>query len=124
MKVHHNHLQKPKLLKWRRLATIYLLLLAVSYLVRLVYPSQTEVLSDQKTVALGQPGSGRDYHQQVKIAYFDSGSDSHRDPVVTLLLNGSPLAARKTFRNLFIVVGDKAGRSGHPCSVSPFFGRC
>ncbi len=100
MNAQNKHPQKSKLPKWRRLATVYILLLVISYLVRLVYPSQDGVLSDQKTVTLGQTGSGRAYPQHVKIAYFDTGSDSNSNPPVTLLLHGSPLAARKTFRNL------------------------
>jgi pimeloyl-ACP methyl ester carboxylesterase/membrane protein DedA with SNARE-associated domain len=99
--------------RWQTITVIYILLLTISYLVRLSDPLQPEVAADQKTVTLNHSGRPAIANQKIKIAYRDTDSDaSGRKPVI-LLLHGSPIAARRTFQGLIPAL-KKSGRAIAP----------
>ena len=94
---------------WQTIIAIYMVLLVISYFVRLSYPVQIQIAMDQKTVTLGQSSRNGASHRPIKMAYIDTDPDATgKDPVV-LLLHGNPVAARKTFENLIPAL-TKTGR--------------
>ena len=99
-KLKSNSQKRWKIKRWHTISAVYIVLLVISYLVRLVHPIQIQVAVDQKTVTLGQSSSTDPFHRNIKIAYMDTDPNAtDKDPVI-LLLHGSPVAARKTFHNL------------------------
>jgi membrane protein DedA with SNARE-associated domain/pimeloyl-ACP methyl ester carboxylesterase len=57
--------------------------------------------ADQKTVTLGKSISSEGFQQNISIAYMDSDPDHSGPESVILLLHGNPVAAHKSFHNLF-----------------------
>jgi pimeloyl-ACP methyl ester carboxylesterase/membrane protein DedA with SNARE-associated domain len=99
-KIKLNPPKKWEVKRWHTIAAVYIMLLVISYFVRLSYPVQIQVATDQKIVTLGQSNSIETFHRNIKMAYIDTDPDATgKDPVI-LLLHGSPVAARKTFHNL------------------------
>ncbi len=99
-KLKSNSQKRWKIKRWHTISAVYIVLLVISYLVRLVHPIQIQVAVDQKTVTLGQSSSTDPFHRNIQIAYMDTDPNAtDKDPVI-LLLHGSPVAARKTFHNL------------------------
>jgi len=95
-----NPEKRWKFKRWHTISAVYIVLLVISYFVRLGYPVQIPVATDQKTVTLGQSSSIETFHRNINIAYIDTDPDATgMDPVI-LLLHGSPMAAGKTFHTL------------------------
>jgi pimeloyl-ACP methyl ester carboxylesterase/membrane protein DedA with SNARE-associated domain len=99
-KTKSNPQKSWKIKRWHTISSIYILLLVISYFVRLNYPAQIQVATDQKTVTFSQSSSIETFHRNIKIAYIDTDPDATGKEPVILLLHGNPVAARKTFHKL------------------------
>ena len=86
--------------RWRTIFAVYIVLLGISYWVRLSFPVPIHVPTDQKNVTLTPANNSDNLQPNINIAYLDSDPDAIGNKPVILLLHGNPMAVRKTFQNL------------------------
>ncbi len=90
---------RRKLNRWHWLLITYLILLAISHLLRWINPPSFPPQPGQKVVELPEAGRERN-GSPLRIAYRDEQPDSVENPPVVLLLHGSPVGVPMFYRFL------------------------